>query len=269
MNSTTKTYKLIAALSVMALLLLTPLNSSAQRKNRIEGELTFEHFTPTAEYDSRATAFVRLHKFPKPLWNYSVGLGYFNWENNNDLLATSTVTKDWSRRFYTQSALSLGTNSDYLPQLRIDNEFNFKLGSRLAFVLTTGITYINYHTKNEDLILSVGGTYYFPRLNLSYRYFSNRSDPGSITSNAHLISAGYGREQSRWTYLTVSFGDQAYLAQYVGQPEQTTRQDIFRIAVNHRHWLNKKSGIYTDLNYLDLDTGYEIYGLMFGYFYEF
>jgi YaiO family outer membrane protein len=269
MNSTAKTYKLVIVVPLFLFLLIAPLNSYAQQyQNRIEGELTYEHFKPSSTYDSRFSAFGRFSKFPTPLWNYSIGLGYFNWVNNNDLLATANLTKDWSRRFYTISAFSLGTNSDYLPQLRLDNEFNFKLGSRLAFVFTTGISYIKYHTKNEDLILSLGGTYYFSRLNLSYRYFSNRSNPGSVTSDGHLISAGYGREQNRWTYLTVSFGSQAYLAQYLPNPEES-RNDVIRFALNHRHWLNKKSGLYADLSYLDLDSGYEIYGIMLGYFYEF
>ncbi len=235
---------------------------------RLGGEIFYDYFKPSDTYDSRKGLNVIYSAFPKPTLSYSLTAGIVEWQGETDVWVGLGVTNEWTGRFYTYSAISLSSKSEFLPQFRIDNDFNFKFGANRNFVGTVGLTYIDYHTNNEDFVLSLGGTYYYDRFNLSYRFFQNYSSPGSIKSNSHLISAGYGQDKAYWTYLTVTFGNQAYLSQYLTTPEEV-RQDVFRISLNHRHWLSRRAGIYGDLGYLKLNDGYDIYSFLFGYFYDF
>jgi len=247
---------------------VTPDKNEDRLYKRFSGEIFYDYFRPTADYDSRKGLNLIYSAFPKPTLSYSALAGLVEWEGSTDVWVGLSLTREWTERLYTYSALSLSSKSTFLPQLRIDNDFNYKFGSGKNFVGTVGLSYINYHTNNEDFILSLGGIYYYSKFNLTYRFFQNFSSPGSVKSNSHLISAGYGQDKAHWTYLTLTFGNQAYFAQHLATPIEVD-QDVFRISLNHRHWLGKRSGIYGDIGYLELKDGYDIYSFLVGYFYDF
>jgi YaiO family outer membrane protein len=127
---------------------------------------------------------------------------------------------------------------------------------------------VNYFNTHKDLILSSGVTIYLQSLITTYRIFRNRSDPGNVKSFSHLIDLAYGREGSQWTNLTFSFGNQAYLADYLVKPEEVN-QDSLYLVLKHRRWIKKGWGILGDLSYFKLEDGYKKFGLSLGFFKEF
>jgi YaiO family outer membrane protein len=106
------------------------------------------------------------------------------------------------------------------------------------------------------------------KLILHYRLFYNISYPGSISSFSHLVSVGYGEEGWQWTYLNVSFGNQAYMPTYIFSPTEVN-QNSLTVDLQHRHWLGKYYGVFGDVSFSTLEKGYEMYGVGLGIFYEF
>jgi YaiO family outer membrane protein len=155
-----------------------------------------------------------------------------------------------------------------LPQVRFDNDFNFKFGNKRNIVWTLGVTYVNYHNTHEDLILSSGITVYLQSLVTTYRIFRNRSNPGNVTSFSHLFDAAIGKEGVQWTNLTFSFGNQAYLADYLAKPEEVDQDSVY-LVLKHRRWIKKGWGLIGDFSYFKLEDGYKKLGFSFGFFKEF
>lgn len=118
-------------------------------------------------------------------------------------------------------------------------------------------------------IASTGLALYYPDDCIwEYRIFRNHSDPGNAISYSHLLSSGYGRDYAQWTYVDVSFGNQAYLAVNIESPEKV-QQDSFRTGIRHKHWLKKDFGVMAEVSYFKLQDGYKKYGLSAGIFKEF
>lgn len=238
------------------------------KRYRLEANLSYEYLSPDSAYGSWKTLSFGFYDKPRKDLTYFIQLGAFSRKSGEALLGTLGAYKDWGSRLYTYSALSTGTNSDYLPQIRIDHDFNIKLGAMKNFVWTAGASYLKYFDVHKDMLLSTGITFYFDRWIGGYRVFRNESDPGSIVSYSHLISAGYGREGWQWTYLDLSFGKQAYLPAYLASPEEV-RQNSLYTSLKHRHWIGKDYGIFGDLSYFKLKDGYDKYGFSLGVFREF
>lgn len=238
------------------------------KRHRLEANLSFEYLSPNGVYGSWKTASIGFYDKPRKDLTYFLQIGTFSRKEGEALLGTLGIYKDWMRRLYTYSSLSAGTRSDYLPQIRIDHDFNIKLGTKENIVWTAGASYIKYFDIHKDIILSTGITLYLDNWIWQYRLSRNESDPNSIVSYSHLFSAGYGREGWQWTYLDFSFGKQAYLASYLASPEEV-RQNSLNISIKHRHWIDKDYGIFGDLSYFKLKDGYDKYGLSFGVFREF
>ncbi len=163
--------------------------------------------------------------------------------------------KDWSDSLYTYSSMSTATNVDYLPRFRIDQDFNFKLGQEKNWVWTLGATYIDYHTPNSDTILSSGITRYSDGLILSYRFFYNISNPGSLYSHSQSISADQGYWYRYLNTFIFSWGNQAYLATYLDSPESVNRNSN-SFLYRHRHWVRDDWGFWIQVGVLDVSDSY-------------
>lgn len=203
-----------------------------------------------------------------PDTTYFFGLSGISRKEGQALLGQVGLYKDFLPWLYTFSALSSGTNSEFLPEVRVDHDFNIKLGASKDFVWIIGGSYIKYFDVHKDYIVSTGLTYYGQGWNFTYRIFRNKSDPGNIISTSQLLSLGIGREGYQWTYLDFSFGKQAYLPSYLVNPVEISQYSNF-VNFKHRRWLEKNYGIYGALNYLKLSDGYEKYGLTAGFFWDF
>jgi YaiO family outer membrane protein len=238
------------------------------RSKRVEAYLLYENLSPNDIYGSWTNILLSYYTSPQRGLTWFLQLGGFHRNVGDALLGVGGAYKDWTDRLYTYTALAAGSDSVYLPQVRFDNDINFKFGDKRNIVGTLGVTYVNYHNTHEDLIFSTGITLYRKRWITTYRIFRNKSDPGNVTSFSHLIDLAYGKEGSQWTNLTVSFGNQAYLADYLSKPEEVNQDSVY-LVIKHRQWINSSWGILGDLSYFKLEGGYKKFGLSLGFFKEF
>lgn len=235
---------------------------------RIEAAYSFERLSPNEVYGDWKTGTLSFYDNPTSGFTYFLKGGLHSRPDGSGKLGTVGAYIDWTDAFYTYSAATVGSRTNYLPKSRFDNDFNYKFGPRKQYIFTCGFSIIDYHTEYSDLILSAGPTVYWHRFVLQYRWFHNISDPGSVTSNSHLISIGYGEEGRHWTYVNASAGNQAYQVAYT-ERELTFDNSSYDINLKHRHWIGKRYGVFGDLGYFDLENGYEKIGLSCGVFYEF
>ncbi|GAB4538463.1 MAG: hypothetical protein Fur0020_07390 [Thermodesulfovibrionia bacterium] len=243
-------------------------NSRHERRYRLEANVSYEYLSPNDVYGSWKTVSSGFYGKPMKGFTYFFQLSGFSRKDGEALLGTLGAYKDWSDSLYTYSAISVGTESDYLPEIRLDHDFNLKFGAMRAIVWTLGASYIRYFDIHRDTIISTGMTLYRNEWIWNYKIFRNESDPGDVISYSHLISIGYGREGWQWTNLDLSFGKQAYLATYMVNPEEV-RRDSLHTSVKHRHWIGDGHGVFGDISYFDLKDGYDKYGISIGVFKEF
>jgi YaiO family outer membrane protein len=246
----------------------TRAEEAPEKTKRIEVSYSFENLQPHSIYGNWNTGNFAFYDKRSPDFTYFLQSSVHSRDDGNGVTGTVGAYKDWTDYLYTYSAITAGSHSTYLPKFRWDHDFNFKVGPNKNLVLTAGITYIDYFDVHRDLILSGGPTLYLDKWVLQYRLFHNESNPGSVESYSHLISAGYGKEGWQWTYLNISFGKQAYMATSLATPE-AVNQNSLNVTLKHRHWLAKDYGIFGDVSYFKLQDGYKKYGISSGFFYEF
>lgn len=189
-------------------------------------------------------------------------------KEGNGLQANVGVVKDWSKTFFTNTAIGSGTNSTYLPRIAIDHDFNFKFGKNGQTVWSLGTAYFQYYDGHQDWIMKTGFTAYRDKWVYDYHLFRNMSNPGAVESFSHKFSVAYGVPKRYWTTLTYSFGKQAYLASSLAIPEAVQNYSQF-IGLNYRRWLGPHHGIIGEVNYLKLFDAYNKLGFSLGFFSEY
>jgi len=235
-------------------------------QDKFEIDFNYEYLDPSSTYGSWNNVSMRYYQKYSQDLTLVYGAALFSRPEGSAGLLSLAAYKDWSPSFYTYSQFSMGTDSDYLPKYRIDNDFNFKFGEKKQWVGLIGLTYIEQHDVHSDFIVSLGLTYYAARYNISYRYFYNTSNPGAVHSETHLLSIGYGAEKEYWTYLDLSYGNQAYQST---STNTISDENAWNIKLKHRHWINENSGIYGSIGYTKLDNSYTKTLFSIGYFQEF
>ena len=248
-------------------MILTPALQGEGKKNRIEIGVCYEHLTPHETYGDWENFTIGFYRQQRKDFSYFI-LASGHFREQSAAIFTIGAYKDWTEKLFTYSDLSFGTNSDFSPRFRIDHDFNFKIKNLEKIVWTVGATYVKYYDAHRDIIISAGFTGYLEKWIVGYRLFRNRSDPGNVQSFSHIASIGYGKEDWQWTYLTLSYGKQAYLATNLLTPEEVN-QNSLGITLYHRHWLKKHFGIFGTLSFFQLLDGYDKYGLCLGIFREF
>jgi len=239
-----------------------------ERKNRIEFSGAYEYLSPNAGYGNWGTLTAAFYRKERPDLTWFTQLQLFTRPDGNGLLAGAGAYKDWTSSLYTYTAVAVGTDVEYLPQIRVDHDFNFKFGPEKKFVWIIGGTYIGYYDVHRDFILSTGLMAYLGDWVLEYRIFRNLSSPGWVESFSHLFSIAYGQEGRHWTTANFSFGKQAYQATSLAAPEAVSNNS-FLVSLNHRKWLAKNHGVFGELSYFDLQSTYKKGGFLFGFFREF
>lgn len=242
--------------------------SAGTLKNRIEITGAYDHLSPHdmyGDWESFSAAFYRKERQDV---TWYVELDAFTRKEGKGMLAVAGAYKDWTDALYTYTAVAVGTNSVYLPEVRFDHTFNMKFGPEQTFVWLIGLTSINYHTDYRDFILSTGLTAYLDTWVPEYRIFRNVSSPGSVVSYSHLLTLAYGREQWQWTTAVVGFGKQAYQALELAAPA-AIKSDSFSVTLKHRRWLQNNYGLLGELSYFNLQETYKKGGLLLGVFREF
>ncbi len=262
---------IIIFIFIFSIIILLSDNLVAQeikwRNHRFEASYSYDYLDHQ-EYGDWHKLRLALYTDISPTFTYFVETGLFSRKEGEGILGTVGIYKHWSNLLYTYSALSAGSNRDYLHRFRADHDFNFRVGKKSNYVLTAGTTYVNYSDSRYDIIVSGGVTLYLERWLFHYRLFYNHSNPGSMGSYSHLVNIGYGQEYRRWTYLNVSWGRQAYVENALADPERIN-EDSLNVALQHRHWLGKHHGFFSDVSYFNLKNEYDKYSITFGVFYNF
>lgn len=176
--------------------------------------------------------------------------------------------KDWNPNLFTYSSVALGTKTDYLPKVRMDHEFFYKIGSKKELVLDLGLSFIKYHNNYQDFSLLYGLTYYSIGWNFTYKTIDSNIKPGNTNSKTDIFSLGFGYEKKSWLYLTYNYGNQFYIANFYSVPFNFDSKFSF-YQVNYRTWIKENKGIILEYNYLTLKNNYTKTGLVMGFFYEY
>ena len=237
-------------------------------KNHIEVSTAYENLSPHDVYGNWKTVSLEFERKEAPDLTWFAGVDNFQRKSRNGFLGEVGVYKDWNDSFYTYTALSGGTSSDYLPKARIDQELHFKFGSEKQYVWNVGGSYIKYFGDHRDNIISTGLTTYINKWSIGYQIFRNISNPGSVKSYSQEWSISYGKERQQLTTLTYSYGNQAYLATEISMPEAVDDKSNL-VTLNHRHWLGIDHGYFAEVNRFNLKNGYRSTGISFGIFSEF
>jgi YaiO family outer membrane protein len=238
-----------------------------ERRNRIEVSTSYDYLHPHEDFGDWKNITTTFFRKERPDLTWFVQLGAYSRKEGNGLLTAAGAYKDWTERIFTYTAVSAGTNSEYLPQVRIDHDFNFKFGREKNFVWVVGGSYIQYFNVHRDYIISTGLTVYEGKWLAGYRIFRNLSDPGSVVSYSHLFTLGYGQDGWQWTTATFSFGKQAYLATALAEPEAVDHNSI-QATMNHRRWLGKDYGVFGEVSFFHLNDSYQKTGFTIGVFKE-
>ncbi|HMK55305.1 MAG TPA: YaiO family outer membrane beta-barrel protein [Dissulfurispiraceae bacterium] len=247
---------------------VAPMMLPVERRNRIDLSGTYEYLHPHGNYGSWQNVTIAFYRRERPDFTWFAQLGGHSRKEGAGLFGAAGAYKDWTPWLYTYSALSAGTNSDYLPQLRVDHDFNIKLGPDRNFVWTIGGTYIRYFDEHRDYIVSTGLAAYLGKWVAEYRVFRNISDPGSRVSYSQLFGLSYGQDGWQWTYGKLSFGKQAYLSTALETPEAINNNSVLA-TFGHRRWLGSDYGVFGEVGYFTLSNAYHKYGLTLGVFKEF
>ncbi len=244
---------------------------SSSDNQRIDIGYSYDFLDPHGVYGSWNIGTVTYYNNSIKKFNYFIEAdGFSRTIEGEGFLATIGAYTIWTPWLYTYSDISSGTNYLYLPEFRVDNNFNFKLGKYKNIVWEIGGSYIKYNDNNLNLIASTGITYYYKRWVASYRLFRTISDPGNVGSWSHLYSIGYGKRYWERTYLNVTTGNEAYLTTYLPIADQSrVNYNALDIEIRQRIWLRKDFGIIGNLDYFILQDNYRAYGITVSIFKNF
>jgi YaiO family outer membrane protein len=238
-------------------------------RNRLEASFSEEYLDPHDTYGSWSKLSLAFYRKQSDSVTFFIqGEGFWRDKDGDGVLGGAGLYKTWNPYLYTYSSFSSGSNAGYLPEIRLDHSFNFKVGPKRSTVIPIGLTYIKSHGDHEDYLVSTGVTAYLPSWIAEYAITRNQSEPGSVESYSHLISVGHGKEGEQWVFLTLSAGKQAYLATELLTPSEVN-QNSFYASLRLRRWLRSNFGFTGEVSYFDLKSGYEKYGASFGLFTEF
>ena len=230
--------------------------------NRIETSLLNEYLSPNDTYGEWYALNATYYRDAAPTWNYHIGAtGHYR--EDGALLLFAGIAKNWSRKLFSNFAVSTSTECDYLPVFRLDADINVKLFKNEILIATLGYAYVNYHTDYEDIIWRYGASLYIQRLVFELMVLDNTSNPKNVKSSTTLLSIGYGLEGWQWTYLVINFGQQAYYVNY------EIIQNSNEFTLKHRRWLKKDFGLFASLGYMELGTSYEKYLFQLGFFWQY
>lgn len=242
-----------------------------RNKNILEVSTSYQALSPYDTYGNRRATSITFGRKETPQLNWFAQMEFFSRDGGDARLGTVGAYWDWHDAFYTYTSISAGSDSDYLPQFRLNQDFNFKFGPQKQYVWTIGGSYIKNHGDTRDYILSTGLTTYVKRWTFGYHVFQNTNRPGAVKSYTHEILAANGKEGLYMNTLTYAFGREAYLSRSEFAAPTAVRNDSKLVTLNHRRWLGleRDHGYFGELNYSNVKDGPRSVGLAIGIFREF
>jgi len=177
------------------------------------------------------------------------------------------ATHDWTSRFFTYAAAG-GSPShiSFLPDSRFDVEADWKV-TPTRLLLAMGATTVRYPERRRTDVLSAGLTYYAPLI-LTYRFFENRSQPGSVRSHAQLLQAGVEQRGKFSAYLRHSWGVEAYQLTNIVVP-QNVRVSGRTTTALFRKWTTARAGVGVEIERQAKGSDFRRTGIRLGAFYAF
>ncbi|HEX9081844.1 MAG TPA: YaiO family outer membrane beta-barrel protein [Holophagaceae bacterium] len=111
---------------------------------------------------------------------------------------------------YAFLGLTAGTGADYLPRTQWTADLNVDLPLP-GLVLGGGAVYTQVLDGHENLLLSLGPTWYAGDYVTTLRVFRNRSNPGQQDSSSTSVQIRRGAQDFKpWQSLRVAWGGEAY-----------------------------------------------------------
>ncbi|HEY8133668.1 MAG TPA: YaiO family outer membrane beta-barrel protein [Thermoanaerobaculia bacterium] len=177
------------------------------------------------------------------------------------------ATHDWTSRFFTYAAVG-GSPShiSFLPDSRFDVEADWKV-TPTRLLLSVGGTAARYPERRRTDVLSAGLTYYAPVI-VTYRYFLNRSQPGSVRSHAQLLQAAIEQRGKLSVYLRQSWGVEAYQLTNIVVPQNVHVSGRTTTALV-RKWTTPRAGVGAEIERQAKGGDFRRLGVRLGAFYTF
>lgn len=150
---------------------------------------------------------------------------------------THTFNEDW----YSDLTVGAGTNTIFLPRIRVDGFINRKLLDDKNLVATVGLGYYKEHGIHDDKSAFLGATYYFVQpwiLEGGIRF--NDSSPKSQFSTSQFIAITEGRDKEHFLTLRYGFGREAYEA--ISATSVAVNLPVQEISLTWRQWLGEDWG---------------------------
>ncbi|MDP8223305.1 MAG: YaiO family outer membrane beta-barrel protein [Candidatus Lernaella stagnicola] len=237
---------------------------------------SFDHLTPHTDYGSRAGATIgfsaRVNDYLTPFVETTayVRTGGELEPEGEGAAASLGITLTPSDYFSSTTAVTFGSNSDFLPAWRVDQEFGIylPLASEFTLGIHPGAFYARYFTENDIVGVFIGPALYFYRWAVGYTFTVSESYPGELTNYAHIGYVGYTDEGTYTSFLVFTFGDVNYEDQFAATPEQVD-EIYWEASWSHKYWIGVNWGLMGSLRYGQLSEAYEQFGGDLGLFYEF
>jgi YaiO family outer membrane protein len=198
---------------------------------------------------------------------YFVGLNGVSYENQLSGQFNLGAYINWNSRWYSFISGAEATRSLIYPRVGVF-ELHYKMGNRRQFIPLVGINYTKFSNPQRFWSYYTGFDYYIDKWILSYRWFGNIQHPGSHFSSTNLGIVAYGEEGKQWTFLSGSFGNNAYeTAPSISV--LNVDQHFWRIALHRRQWLTKHFGLLAEASFTDIRSTTNAWGVFFGIFNDF
>ena len=198
--------------------------------------------TLTANFPDWRHQFVRgnFRSGPDDLWDADL-VHATRFADSGTMLVLGN-THQFTPLWYSNLSIASSSGGFFLPRLRLDVTGNRKWGAQSQLVTTAGLTAITAKDGHKDASVLLGATYYTPYpLVLEAGVRINRSNPGSVWSNAKYLAFTYGHDKQQIISLRHGFGTEAY--QLIGVDQALVDLHSRSTTLTWRLWLRPRQGI--------------------------
>lgn len=178
---------------------------------------------------------------------------------------------NWTPTFYTVQGLSVAPETRPIavgwPNFRYDVRTFWKLPANRNFVLSSGITKLDYGSTLRATVISVGGIYYRRKWIIESQVYVNQTRPGNLWSSSGMVTAMYGAKGKSWIGAVASGGRELYRNAAITPGE--LQFDGYTVGGIYRKWLSRNYGIVILPEYQEKLAAFRRFGITIRGFWEF
>lgn len=211
--------------------------------------------------------------YARGVWGKGTGT-VWNWETDSasefgqhENYGVLGVTQTFSPRWYGYLSVGGSTNSDVVPQGRVDASVSYKALPGASLVSTVGYTGIRYRDGHRDQSGWLNVSAYLPHAVILMAGHSWMvSNPGAVSAQRSFVAVTYGHDGQRYITLRYGWGTEAYLP--IGADVALVNFRSESASLTLRQWLGRRWGLNF---YVDdfRNPYYQQYGGTLGAFYDF